>query len=471
LWFANTFLSRQLNDRYQSFAEGGCVNQPRDSSQQQGEPLWEETLRHVPAKPLSSTTSISAARVGTDPDLARRVSASARARAAHLDEADAAGADYLLGEVIGAGGVGVVYSATQIALDRTVAVKVLRPELNSDDAVRQEFLAEALVAADLDHPNTVPVYEVGLTSAGMLFYSMKLVRGTPWSRLLSVATLEQNLDVLLKVCDIVSFAHDKGLIHRDIKPDNVMVGAYGEVLLMDWGLAASVGSPRARRLSTENAFAGTPAYMAPEVAVCAIDRIGTPSDIYLLGGILYQIVTGLMPHAGADIRLCLGAAMRNELQPTDRTGELLTVALRALSTNPADRHPSAAEFAAAVRDFMAHQMSVNFSTQAQKRFEALPGLAPEEFYRECEEIVALFQRALACWPGNTVAAERLIWLRETLAAVALRRGEIQLARSSARAAERDRLLYGISVLHPDAVAERIKASLTDRRGWRPHSPG
>jgi len=435
------------------------MDHPSEPSKR-AERLWEETLRQAPPDAPTPASFGGGGTVGTE--LARRVPASARARAAHVHDADAAGADYLLGELLGAGGMGMVCAAIQVALDRTVAVKVLRPELHADDAVVEEFLAEALVAADLDHPNTVPVYDVGLTREGLLFYSMKLVRGAEWSGTLPGNTLEQNLDVLLEVCDVVSFAHDKGVIHRDVKPENVMIGAYGEVLLVDWGLAASVGSPRARCLTADNVLAGTPAYAAPEVAARAVERVGKASDVYLLGGILYQIVTGLTPHGGANVTTCLDAAARNELQPTDKTGELLEVALRALRTDPAERHASVKELAAAVRDVRAHQISLNFSTQARQRFEALPGLAPDDFYFECEEIISLLQRALACWPGNDEAAQRLVWLRETLASVAVRRGEIQLARSSARAAERERQLYGIDVLRPDDVAQRIKAGLTDR---------
>jgi hypothetical protein len=208
--------------------------------------------------------------------------------------------------------------------------------------------------------------------------------------------------------------------------------------------------------------------MAPETAAGTVEKIGKASDIYLLGGILYEIVTGLRPHNGADVTACLEAARRNELQRTEKSGELLAVALRALCSEPADRHCSVKEFADAVRDFLSHQTSLSFSNEACARFEALPGLAPEDFYRECEEIAGLYQRALACWPGNTTAAERLVRLREMLSAVALRRGEIQLARSSGRDAERERRMYGIDVLRPDDVAERIKAELTDRnrRSWK-----
>jgi hypothetical protein len=421
---------------------------------------WEETLRLRSSPDLTPMSSVTAGRAIADPVLTQRAHLRARAAFAGTPEAD--GADYVLGELLGAGGMGKVYAASQVNLDRPVAVKVLRPDCQADDAARQEFVAEALVAGDMDHPNTVPVYDLGLTSEDSLFYAMKLARGTAWHSTIATETIENNLDILLKVCDVVSFAHDKGVIHRDLKPENVMVGAYGEVLLMDWGLAASVGSPRTRPLDEDNLFAGTPAFMAPEVANCDLKRIGKASDIYLLGGILYQIVTGLTPHFGSEVMTCLEAAMRNEFQPTEKTGELLAVALRAMHTEPNERYTSVKDFARAIRDCMEHQISIEFNSRAGVRFEALPGLASDAFYHECEEIIGLLQRALAYWPGNSAAAERLVWLRETLAAVALRRGEISLARSSAQAAEQDRRLHGIETLRPDPIAERIKSSLTER---------
>src|SRR5262245_28172997 len=164
----------------------------------------EATLRDDSWAARTPTTSVTAGRVSADPELARRVRIAARARATRAGAPDTDGADYVLGELLGAGGMGLVYSARQAALDRTVAVKVLRAD-RQDEAVRQEFLAEALVAADLDHPNTVPVYDIGLTGEGSLFYAMKLVRGTAWSRTLATNSLEHNLDILLKLCDVVSF--------------------------------------------------------------------------------------------------------------------------------------------------------------------------------------------------------------------------------------------------------------------------
>jgi tRNA A-37 threonylcarbamoyl transferase component Bud32 len=441
-------------------AREGIVDTAVDPSLVEAEQRWGETLRMERPEALTPSMSITAGRAHADADLAQRVLSRARARVASAGgDGDA---DYLLGELIGAGGMGQVYQATQVALERTVAVKVLRAELLANPAAREEFLAEALVTADLDHPNTVPVYEIGLTHEAVPFYAMKLVRGTRWSQALPANSLERNLDILLAVCDAVTFAHDKGVIHRDLKPENVMVGPYGEVLLMDWGLAAGVGNPRARPLNAGSVCAGTPAYMPPEVASCAVGRIGKASDGYLLGGILYEIVTGLTPHTGSDVIRCLAAAMRNELQPTEKNGELLGVALRAMHTDPAQRYPSVKEFASAVRDFLSHQLSLSFSEQASQRFAGLIELDREDFYRACDEIIALYQRALACWSGNRRAAEGLIRIRETLTAIALRRGEIQLARSQARAAERERAEYGVPELPPDSTVERIKSSLSAR---------
>jgi serine/threonine protein kinase len=403
-----------------------------------------------------------------DAEMVRRVMGRARARVAAAGQPDAEEADYVLGEMLGGGGMGLVFAATQVSLERIVAVKILRPELAEDQRARDGFFAEALVSAELDHPNTVPVYEIGLTHQGAPFYAMKRVSGSKWSTTLAANTLKENLHILLMVSDVMAFAHDKGILHRDLKPENVMLGPYGEVLLMDWGLAASVGNPRAQPLSPDTMCSGTPAYMPPEVAGCKLERISKASDIYLLGGILYEIVTGVPPHNGKGVLACIMAARKNELQPTDRSGELLDIALRALRTDPGERHASVKEFAGEIREALTHLDSFTFYEQGRRRFEELPGLDREELYRECHEIVALYQRALAHWPGNIRAAEGLVRVRETLAAVALRRGEIQLARSQVRARDQECEQYNLRALAADSVAEKIRASLSerDRRGRR-----
>jgi serine/threonine protein kinase len=435
---------------------------PPDSSRPRDESPWLETVRFARAHQATPLMSIVAGRPVASADLVRRVLERARTRIATARPAAAADADYLLGELLGAGGMGRVFAATQVSLERTVAVKVLRQELVSDERARDGFFAEAFVTAELDHPNTVPIYEIGLTDEGAPFYAMKLVSGSKWSTILASNSLEENLHILLMVCDVVTFAHHKGIIHRDLKPENVMLGPFGEVLLLDWGLAASVGNSRAQRLTRETVFAGTPAYMAPEVACCDLNRIGTASDVYLLGGMLYEIVTGMPPHDGPDLYDCLDAARKNLLPPTDKSGELLDIARRALQFDPPARYASVKEFAAAIRDALTHIDSFVFYDEGRRRFEELPGLDRDEVYRECHEIIALFQRALAHWPGNIRAAEGLIRVRDTLSAVALRRGEIQLARSQVRARDQECEMYKLRDLAADNVAEKILSSLADR---------
>jgi serine/threonine protein kinase len=431
-----------------------------DKSTARPELLWEETLCFHSAGQLTPRTSLSAGRPVADPDMVRRVLERARRRVASARaEGDA---DYLLGDLIGAGGMGEVYVATQVSLERAVAVKVLRAELLNDLRSRDSFFAEAFVTAELDHPNTPPVYEIGMTDTGSPFYAMKVVRGDKWSKTLANQTVVRNVNVLLMVCDVVAYAHDKGVIHRDLKPENVMIGPYGEVLLMDWGLAASVGNAKAQPLSAETVFSGTPAYLPPEVANSDLPRIGTASDLYMLGGILYEIVTGLPPHGGTNVRECIIAARNNELRPTDRTCELLDIARQALHSDPEKRHDSVRTFATALRDALAHLDSFAYFEQGRRRLEELTRLSREELYHECHEIIHLYQRALAHWPGNVRAAEGLVRARDILAAVALRRGEIQLARSQVRALDQECQQYNLRALAEDGVAEQVRLLLSDR---------
>jgi serine/threonine protein kinase len=424
--------------------------------------LWERTICFDSSAQLTPRTSLSVGRPVADPEMVRRVLQRARRRVASASASATGDADYLLGELLGAGGMGEVYSATQVSLERTVAVKVLRSELLDEQRSRDAFFAEAFVTAELDHPNTPPVYEIGMTDTGAPFYAMKVVRGHKWSNLLATQSVVQNVQVLLMVCDVVAYAHDKGVIHRDLKPENVMIGPYGEVLLMDWGLAASAGNAKAQRLCPETMCSGTPAYMAPEVANCELSRIGTASDLYLLGGILYEIVTGLAPHGGATVIECIKAAQNNELQATDQSCELLDIARQALHTEPAQRQVSVRVFATALRDALAHLDSFTYFEQGRRRLEELPRLGREELYHQCHEVIRLYQRALAHWPGNLRAAEGLVRTRDILAAIALRRGEIQLARSQVRTLDQECAQYQLHGLGEDSVAEQIRLLLSDR---------
>ncbi len=170
--------------------------------------------------------------------------------------------------------MGVVYAARQASIDRTVAIKMLKQK-TADEHQRRKFLSEAVITGDLDHPNIVPIYDLGTNQEGALFYSMKRVQGTPWDERIRQLSLTENLEILMKVADAVAFAHSRGVIHRDLKPENTMLGEFGEVLVMDWGLALPTADFRkSRNVTPPVSMGGTPAYMAPEMALGPIERIG-----------------------------------------------------------------------------------------------------------------------------------------------------------------------------------------------------
>ena len=276
-------------------------------------------------------------------------------------------ADYRPGEVLGEGGTGVVREAVQVALGRTVALKTLKPagrrgrgtggggsrdgRAGGSAGGRGEarFLAEARVTAGLDHPNILPVYELARDEGGEPFLAMKRVVGTPWSASVRTMTRRENLRILGAVADAVAFAHSRGVVHRDVKPENVLLGAFGEVLLTDWGLALTeedraaaraaqdaqdagespdasapgkVSAPAPGRLGggvDASGVAGTPAYMAPEQARGDAAALGPATDVYLLGAALFEIATGRRPHRGSSLSECLASAAENrlDLRPGD----------------------------------------------------------------------------------------------------------------------------------------------------------
>ena len=348
--------------------------------------------------------------------------------------------DFEIIKLLGKGGMGMVYSARQASLDRNIAVKMIKPESAKDPKNKSEFLAEAIVTGDLEHPNIVPVHDLGGTSDGLLFYAMKEVKGASWAAVIKKKSESENLEILLKACDAMAFAHDRGVIHRDLKPENVMLGDYGEVLVTDWGLAAKAagaeGSSKAAQLTEATGRSGTPAYMAPEMARCDLARIGPASDVYLLGGILYEIVTGLRPHPpGSNVYACLYAAMQNKIQPTEKQGELVEIALKAMATEPEARYASVKDFQQAIRDYETHAESLKLSAAADERLARLKDVDPAEIYRECTEIIAGYQQALDLWRGNDPAICGLRSARQSLVETALAHGDLALARSQVAAME------------------------------------
>jgi serine/threonine protein kinase len=192
---------------------------------------------------------------------------------------DVTGTRYQLLSILGRGGMGVVYLARDTVLDREVALKIV--ERPSED------VNEARILARLEHPGIVPVHDFGELPDGRLFYAMKRVRGDRLDRwMASSRDLPERLGVFLRVCETVAFAHAHGVVHRDLKPENVMVGEFGEVLVLDWGVAQLRNADRGPRI--EGAIVGTPDYMAPEQARgdAGVDH---RADVFALGAMLESI--------------------------------------------------------------------------------------------------------------------------------------------------------------------------------------
>ncbi len=322
--------------------------------------------------------------------------------------------DYQLVRLLGKGGMGNVYVARQGSLDRMIAVKVIRPlnkekreKLRRDGRLdeveedrRQQFLSEAVVTGDLDHPNIVPVHDIAVMGDDTLFYAMKRVVGTAWNKVIEDKNRDENLEILLKVCDAVGFAHTRGVVHRDLKPENVMLGDFGVVMVMDWGLALPTEAFEKRdSVFPATGLGGTPAFMAPEMATGPIERITPASDVYLLGAILFMIITGNGPHHGETVRDCIKAVAANKIRDIDQRhrGELMNIALRAMQSNPEDRYPDVVSFQEAIREYRSHSESISLATRA---IEDLEKGKTSKRYADFSRAIFGFEEALSLWSGN-----------------------------------------------------------------------
>ncbi|MCK6520737.1 serine/threonine-protein kinase [Myxococcota bacterium] len=271
---------------------------------------------------------------------------------------------YVLGETLGEGGMGVVRRGLDTRLGREVAIKVLT---HAHAAAQARFVAEAKVTAALEHPNVVPVHDIGVDEEGRPFLVMKWVRGRSLSALSDQLHPRDALELFRKVCDAVAFAHSRGVLHRDIKPENVMIGEFGEVTLLDWGLAYSMG----RAPEGGSQVAGTPAYMAPEQVAGALDSLDARTDVYGLGAVLYELMVRAPPFAGPTKEV-LAQVRQGALQPPRRrrptvSRELEAIILRAMSPRPEDRYPSVLALRADIDAVLDHRPLVGLrSTWAER---------------------------------------------------------------------------------------------------------
>ncbi|MEZ6066472.1 MAG: protein kinase [Planctomycetaceae bacterium] len=322
--------------------------------------------------------------------------------------------DYRIEKKLGEGGMGAVYLANQQSLNRNVALKIIKPigekekdrlrrsgRLNTIREHREgQFLSEAVITGDLEHPNIVPIYDVAASSDGTVFYAMKCVVGTPWLKVIRKKSLHENLDILLKVCDAMAFAHSRGVVHRDLKPENVMLGEFGVVLVMDWGLAiVTKGFSKLDSVRKATSLGGSPAYMA-ELATGPLDRIGPAADIYLIGAMLYEAMTGRPPHSGSNVSQCLRSAASNKIDPSTKQGELMDIALKAMAAKPEDRYATVQEFQQAVRGYLEHAESIGLAERAS---EDLEKARQTQQYGDYARAMFGFEQAVELWEGNTKA--------------------------------------------------------------------
>jgi serine/threonine protein kinase/tetratricopeptide (TPR) repeat protein len=329
---------------------------------------------------------------------------------------------------IAAGGMGEVRRIRDRELNRILAMKLLHPALQRSAEGVARFIEEAQVLAQLQHPNIIPVHEMGSLPDNRLYYTMKEVKGRDldvfihavhqvsrkeqWGETESGWNFRRLIEAFRSVCVAISYAHEKGVIHRDLKPNNIMIGNFGEVLVMDWGLAKirardhhSELLPVVTERSGQNIFAtqmgrvaGTPAYMPPEQAMGDIDRVDERSDIYSLGAVLYEILTGIPPYQGKSAQDVLSKVLSGP--PTSlsrltagnvieksRTSlpinleniphlpqELVRICEKSMMREPTERYQSASEMADTIQSWLEgalrKEKALQLVNQAQEKIKA-----------------------------------------------------------------------------------------------------
>jgi serine/threonine-protein kinase len=303
----------------------------------------------------------------------------------------AAGSRYRILRPHAKGGLGEVFVAEDVELHREVALKEIQEQHADNPHSRGRFVLEAEITGGLEHPGIVPVYGLGLYDDGRPYYAMRFIKGDnlqetirrfhaaekpgrdPGERSLALRGL---LRRFLDSCNAMAYAHSRGVLHRDVKPGNIMLGKYGETLVVDWGLAKSVGRPAADREASEatlrpssgsgtvatemGAALGTPAYMSPEQAACRLDLLGPASDIYSLGATLYVLLAGKLPFQEPVLELLLAHVQRGEFPPPRHwkpaiPRPLEAICLKAMALEPEKRYATALDLAADVEHWLADE--------------------------------------------------------------------------------------------------------------------
>jgi tRNA A-37 threonylcarbamoyl transferase component Bud32 len=321
------------------------------------------------------------------------------------DPRDPAEQRLTFGSIIGEGAMGIIRAAQQIPLRREVAVKSIRAD-NYDPIAERALVLEARVTGALEHPNIVPVYSLGLDDSNRPAMVMRRLEGVAWRQFIGQKghlktpepgpdPLEWHLRVLIQVCNAIHYAHIKGVIHRDLKPVNVMIGRFGEVYVLDWGLAVTVdeadllGLPRA---SSVDVVIGTPGHMAPEMIDTRKRLIGQRTDVYLLGTCLHMVLTGRPRHDQSTVRERMLSALRSD--PVEYgslvPAELAEICHRAMARDPRERFSSALALRQALEAFLTHRVSQRMADEASARTLRLRAMLRHGDHPEEDKVHRLF---------------------------------------------------------------------------------
>ena len=265
---------------------------------------------------------------------------------------------YRIQKTLGEGAMGSVYLAHDTQLDRKVALKIPKVDAKQDSKFIARFLREARAAATLNHPNICPVYDVGEID-GTHFITMAYIQGHTLSHFVNAdkPLLDRNVaNVVRKIANALHEAHMHGMVHRDVKPGNIMIDQRGEPIVMDFGLARNLDDAEDARLTRDGMILGSPAYMSPEQVEGRIENIGPACDIYSLGVILFELLTGRLPYQGSVASIIAQIVSKPPPHPTqfrpDASPGLSEICLKAMARDIGERYQSMREFATALTDYL-----------------------------------------------------------------------------------------------------------------------
>ena len=335
--------------------------------------------------------------------------------------------------VLGSGSMGEVIRVRDTKLNRPLALKVLHTHLNRNDSERSRFIEEAQIEAQLQHPNIVTVYDTGVLESGQIFFTMREVQGVNWKTLLDAResaadSRHEMIEHLHRVSEAIGFAHSKGVVHRDIKPANVMIGNHGEIWVVDWGIAhlfSKADTPDVVTISSKSAttsgpqIIGTPMYMSPEQALGVVN-VSPTSDVYSLGTILYQILTGRRPYRARSMVELLKLVQKAKWRPFETLADigelptaLVNICSRALHRDPSFRYQHAQELADELHDWLSGVQQKQLAQEETKQAEQTISSCQQQILCLEQELESITRELSSLQVSAPIEVKSPLWTTET----------------------------------------------------------